>query len=445
MADLPVSEAAGAATRALRWVAASAVPAEGGLAWPPTREPGQEPSDDLYYGAAGVLVAFAEARLSGITEFDGTARAAAGRLRHVAAATARALRAGDSAVLAGTGPALYSGVAGHAVALRIWADVTGDVEAADTAGDVAAAIAAAAAAGSRLSEFNDLLIGEAGILLVLLRLGRPEESRAAAVIADRLVALADWTDGGPAWRARESIGYEMPNFSHGAAGIGFALATAAIALERPDLLTVAQATGERLARLGARPDGTIAVPHSIPLRDPDAAISYGWCHGPCGTLRLFQLLEAADPGQGWADRADASRQAVRRSGLPARPYPGFWDNLGQCCGTAGVGEMALDYYQDTGQAAWLDWAGELAADVLARSTADADGVRWSHTEHRISLPELPPSAGWMQGAAGIAGWLLRLARVRRDAAARRLAWPDRPPGSDPVSPGAPAGTPASAG
>ena len=33
----------------------------------------------------------------------------------------------------------------------------------------------------------------------------------------------------------------------------------------------------------------------------------------------------------------------------------------------------------------------------------------------------------MQGAAGIAGWLLRLARLERDgASARRIWWPDRP-------------------
>jgi lantibiotic modifying enzyme len=424
--DLAGDEPAVAAIQALRWVAAAAVEGDGGLTWPAIRELGLEQCDDLYCGTAGVLVSLSEARLSGITEFDATARAATGRLRHVAAATVRALESGDAGTLAGQELGLYSGLAGQAVALRLWADVSGDLKAADTARNVVAGIAAAAAGGGRLSEFTDLLLGEAGILLMLLRLGGPEDRPAAAVLADRLLAQADWTDGGPAWLARNDIAYEMPNFSHGAAGVAFALATAGMVLERPDLILVAQAAGERLARLGARPDGTIAVPHSIPLRDPKAPVSFGWCHGPTGTVRLFQLLESVSPGEHWAERADAGRRAVRTSGLPARLYPGFWDNLGQCCGTAGVGEMALDAYQDSGDEAWLDWAGELATDVLARSTADAAGVRWSHTEYRVSPPELPPSTGWMQGAAGIAGWLLRLARVRRDAAARRLAWPDQP-------------------
>jgi hypothetical protein len=441
------SEAADAAIRALRWVSRAAVPADGGLAWPATREAGEEPEDSLYAGTAGVLVAFAEARLSGVRDFDETARAAAGRLRHVTAEATRTLQesAPGEGRLAAAGLGLYTGLAGHATALQLWADATGDVLAADAARNTAAGIAALAMRHNRLSDFTEMVIGEAGILLALLRAGGPAERPAAAVIADRLAAQADWTDDGPAWRAGPDVSYEMPNFSHGAAGIGFALAAAGVALDRPDLLTVALAAGERLALLGTRQDGTIAVPHSIPLQDAEAPFSYGWCHGPTGTLRLFQLLDRADPGRVWAGRADGCRRAVRGSGLPARLYPGFWDNLGQCCGTAGVGELALDRYQESGEAGWLDWASELAADVLARGIVDGDGLCWSNTEHRVSPPDLPPWTGWMQGAAGIAGWLLRLGRVQRDAAARRLDWPDRPPGRGTVSRSEPAGTPVSAG
>ena len=313
MADLPGDETADAAVRALRWVAGAAVPADGGLTWPAIRELGLAQCDDLYYGTAGVLAAFAEARLSGVTEFDATARAAAGRLRHVAAMTAAALRSGDAGAPAGTELGLYSGLAGQAVALRLWADVTGDPRAADTAGNVAAAIAAAAAGGGHLSDFNDLLLGEAGILLAALRLCGPADRSAAAVIADRLVAGADWTDGGPAWLARADLTVEMPNFSHGAAGVGFALGTAGIVLERPDLLAVAQAAGERLVRLGARPGGAIAVPHSVPLRDPDAP----------GQLRLVS-------------RADRHAALVPAAGV-GRPGPGLGGTRGR--GPAGRPEQ----------------------------------------------------------------------------------------------------------
>src|ERR1022692_3980008 len=273
------------------------------------------------------------------------------------------------------------------------------------------------------------LAGDAGILLVLLGMGDAAVRPAAAVIGDRLIAQAEWPDGEPDWYANENISCYLPNFSHGAAGIAYALAAASGPLERPDFLGIALSAGRRLVRLGSRADGTLAVPHSVPQQASSAPVSYGWCHGPSGTVRLFDLLDRIRPGDGWADHAGASRRAVRESGLPARLYPGFWDNLGQCCGTAGVGEMALDRYQETGDPQWLAWAGTLAADVLGRCIADEAGVRWSHTEHAVSPPELEPAVGWMQGAAGIAGWLLRLARLQQDGpSAARVWWPDRSSG-----------------
>ena len=421
-------DAAEAARRALRWVAESAVPADGGVSWPETREPGSPLADNLYSGTAGVLVAFAEARVSGIDEFDDSARGAVGRLEILAAALAADLggrtRAAGDDPLSVTELGLYEGLAGHAAALRAWAEAAGDGRAAAAAQAAVAAVAAAATSGRALSPFRDVIAGEAGMLLTMLDLGCEPEP--ATVLAERLAASAVWTDGEPDWYAHPDISYLMPNFSHGAAGIGCALAAAGAALDRPDLVEVAQAAAGRLVRLGTRADGTIAVPTRIPPKEGQGPISYGWCHGPTGTLRLFEQLDRLRPGQGWRQHADSCRRAVRESGLPARLYPGFWDNLGQCCGTAGVGEMALDCYQETGDARWLEWSGTLADDVLERSIADGDGVRWSQTEHRVSPPELPPAVGWMQGAAGVAGWLLRLGRVRRDRAARRLPWPDQP-------------------
>lgn len=419
-------DATEAARRALRWVADAAQPADGGVTWPETREPGSPLTDDLYSGTAGVLVGFAEARLCGIDEFDEVARSAVGRLATVAAAGGAELigraRAAGAGVLSDGELGLYTGVAGYATGLQIWAEAAGDERAATAACAATADVAAAAASGRPLSSWRDVISGEAGILLTLLDLG--SEPQPATVIAERLAASAVWIDGEPDWYAHPDIRYLMPNFSHGAAGIGCALAAAGAALDRPDLTDVAEAAARRLVRLGSQPDGTIAAPTRIPPADGQAPVGYGWCHGPTGTLRLFELLDRLRPGQGWRQHADSCRRAVRESGLPARLYPGFWDNLGQCCGTAGVGEMALDRYQESGDSGWLEWSETLADDVLGRSISDAAGVRWSHTEHRVSPPQLAPSVGWMQGAAGIAGWLLRLGRVRRDRASRRLPWPD---------------------
>lgn len=424
-------EARAAARAALRWVTGAGVAVADGMTWPHTRAPGAPVTDDLYFGTAGVLAALAEARLGGLTEFDDYARAAAGRLRQFAGRPA----GHDQAVCATELEpdtdvpdfSLYTGLSGVAAALRMWALVSGDEQANDAARALARAIAARTAVERRRLRWHDVMSGRAGILLILVTLPGASADRATADLADQLVAEAQWIDGLPDWYPGRDLHVFQPNFSHGLAGIGYALAAGGRALARPDLVEVATLAARRLIQLGTQPDGSLAVPHSIPLADPGAPVSYGWCNGATGTLRLFELLDRTQPGAGWSGYAQACRQAVRSSGLPARLHPGFWDNLGQCCGTAGVGEMALDRYQQTGDKAWLAWAEALAVDVMNRSITDESGVTWSHTEHRLDPPDVEPAVGFMQGSAGIASWLLRLSRVQRDGPdAPRIWWPDRP-------------------
>ena len=322
---------------------------------------------------------------------------------------------------------LYTGLAGIAAALAAWASVTGDQAAAKSASEAVIEIIDAVAAGTG-SGARDIIEGDAGTLVVLAELGGDAARPAATLLADRLVASAIWSDGGPDWMTGPA-GAEIlaPNFSHGTAGVAFALARASTALDRPDLLDIAAAAGQRLISLGLAPDGTLAVPVRIPPKPGWPALAYGWCHGPAGTVRLFQLLAQLQETPVWTDAVAGCLAAIRSSGLPARLYPGFWDNIGRCCGTAGVGELALDRYQETSDPDWLNFADELARDVLSRQIADSAGVRWSNTEFRADPPELPPVVGLMHGAAGIAAWLLRLARVHRDGpGARRVTWPDRP-------------------
>ncbi|HEY0636283.1 MAG TPA: lanthionine synthetase LanC family protein, partial [Pseudonocardiaceae bacterium] len=171
----------------------------------------------------------------------------------------------------------------------------------------------------------------------------------------------------------------------------------------------------------ARPGPGFTVPNAVPPAEDIEPVSYGWCHGVVGTVRLFWVL-------GDLATVDAGLLAARRSGLPRRLRPGFWDNLGRCCGSAGVGEAVLDRYQQTGDPELLAFADELARDILDRAERDDDGTRWRFTEHADGEERLMrPEAGWMQGAAGIAAYLLRLHRVHRDGpAATRLAWPETP-------------------
>ena len=162
------------------------------------------------------------------------------------------------------------------------------------------------------------------------------------------------------------------------------------------------------------------VPHTLPYSTRDVEpVTYNWCHGPAGTSQLFAALAMAGVqdvgGLPVAWLRQQCLEAILSSGVPARLRPGFWDNDGRCCGTAGVGDVLLDAAQDgddqTEAARLLEGARVMGAALAERAVRGQGGACWRFTEHRKDPPLLPPGTSWMQGAAGIAAFLLRLARV----------------------------------
>ncbi|HEY3034097.1 MAG TPA: lanthionine synthetase LanC family protein [Streptosporangiaceae bacterium] len=384
-----------AARRALAWIGSVAAGVDGGLGW---LEDGV-PCDDLYSGTAGVLLGCAEAAAAGL----GTAEVSAGACGRL---LLLARRGPGVATMPDDG--LFSGWAGVTVALRAWSRATGDAAAAEAAAQVTSQIAGRIlAAPDDPARCTDVISGDAGILLALIADDSDTAVRAAHLLASRLVEVAEPGPDGLHWRTVADWEYLMPGFSHGTAGVAYALAGAGRTLHRRDLVRAATRGADALVAAGQHPDGW-GVPLTIPPRAGGPAVNYGWCHGAAGTVRLFLLLNEIDPQPKWQRAIDACLAALRDSRLPARLYPGYWDNLARCCGTAGVGPLLLDRYQATGESTLLDWAGTLAADVVGRALTTAQGVTWSNTEHTRTPPELPPEPGFMQGAAGIAGWLARL-------------------------------------
>lgn len=170
------------------------------------------------------------------------------------------------------------------------------------------------------------------------------------------------------------------------------------------------------------------VPHSDPQLWPEriSRFSYGWCHGPTGDAQLFRYLSGVTRDPQWAELGARCWTTVRRSGVPDRREPGFWDNNRHCCGTAGVLALALDRVMDGGEDG--RFAELLVTDLLERATDDPDGVRWSNIEHRAEMPTLEPRTGWAMGSAGIIIELLRWVRLvsARDSS-YAVRWPDHYP------------------
>jgi hypothetical protein len=260
---------------------------------------------------------------------------------------------------------------------------------------------------------TDVVRGTAGVLLAAVWADAPE---LGSLAADLLLAEAEEVPTGLDWafvpeRFRTDELVRLPNFSHGIAGIASALAVAGIRFARPALVAAATRGAEHLLSLG---DGYV-VPQRIP--PGEEPVSHGWCHGGAGTSLLYRALEragvasvAGEPPREWHRR---SLHGVRTSGLPARLRPGFWDNDGRCCGTAGVGEVFLDAWCHDGAPEDLEFAVRLADALVDRAIVDGPHAYWRFVEHRDEDPLLPPGVGWMQGAAGIAAFLFRVSRALR--------------------------------
>ena len=272
---------------------------------------------------------------------------------------------------------------------------------------------------------NDLTLGTAGVLLGALW-GRRHDVDGAHALAEHAAAVLlaegeqlptglSWEMVSPRFRT-EPGGAQMPNLSHGQAGVATALALAGSELHRPDLVAAAAGGTEHLVSLADVDEHGFVVPRYLPrdFNDQDE-ITHTWCHGGAGTSLLFVALEhagvgavAGEPPGSWHRRC---LHSVRTSGLPARLHPGFWDNDGRCCGTAGVGEVFLDAWRRGGDARDLEFARHLADTLVDRALHEGPHAYWRFVEHHAEDPLLPPGVGWMQGAAGIAAYLFRVARA----------------------------------
>jgi hypothetical protein len=366
--------------------------------------------DSLYAGIAGLAPVLAEV----------------GAHRALSDAE-RALAAGIVARLSGmasvrTEPSLYDGLAGDVTALKLLAPGREQVALRrlaelrtpagwDTTLDVESGFS---------GPFTDLVMGTAGVVLAAAWAGGDHAAEIMSAGGESLLRAADQTEAGLDWRMRPGYRSSTPNYSHGTAGVATALAIAGHVLDREDFLSAARQGAQHLLAVGSLDDDGFVVPHTLPYSQREVEpVTYSWCHGPTGTSYLFAALALAGVEQVGGFEVGTLRQrclhSALTSGIPRRLRPGFWDNDGRCCGTAGVGDVLLDAAQDCldqARGELLLQAAQTMGDALVdRAICDEAGARWQFVEYRQDPPLLPPATSWMQGAAGIAAFLLRLARV----------------------------------
>lgn len=386
---------------AAAWLASLAIESEHGLRWPQSSEIQSSETQrktrvarSLYSGSPGVVLFFAL-----FAEFDVDEERRA-RWRDLAKKGAAQLvhdLEDESWKDAGS----YTGLAGTAFVVdelaRRWQDRT-LASAVDGCIVRLAELAKSSEGGMRWSSVTDIISGSAGTGLFLLHcLDRSRKQRSdravetaerlARGIAKDLASRAIATEHGKMWRMAPGYRRDMPNFSHGTAGVSFFFARAHEVLGEASAGALAQ---QGLAELRARTQNGLIEHH----RPGGEALFYlGWCHGPVGVDNLYRQLGAK------ASSRDAMR-ALLASGIPETRTPGFWVNHGVCCGTAGL----LGFAQSRGHRALAERS---VRAILRGSRQAGKRVSWSHAEHRARPKLLSEQCAWMQGASGIAVRLLQ--------------------------------------
>jgi lantibiotic modifying enzyme len=331
----------------------------------------------LYDGTAGIALFLAE--LHAVAGEEEARRAALGAARAALDATRRA----------DPGPALYTGSLGVALAVARAGRLAGAPELADEA--VALARGAVATDGE-----HDLLAGAAGTIVAALAFGDAELAAALRALGDRLLAAARESDGTLSWPSPSAPGEPgLTGFSHGAAGIGYAL------------LELWAACGHERFRAAA--DGAFGYERGcFDARAgnwPDFRASRGrprgsrrfatfWCHGAPGIalsrLRAHELT--GDPRM----RDEAELALATTGAAVERDLAGGRAGFSLCHGLAGNAEVALAAGDGRGR--------ELAEEVAEFGVrAHAAEGRWRCGIGTGQTPSL------MLGLAGIGRFYLRLA------------------------------------
>jgi lantibiotic modifying enzyme len=386
-----------------RWLQAQGRSTDGGRVWPADpQKPGETPLN-LYSGSSGVVLFFLELhRITGEKAFLEEAREGADYL------LATLPEAFES-----EGPGLYTGIAGVGFVLGEAHRATGDEKYLGGLLETVDLLMGAAytnGKGAEWNEVSDVISGSAGIGLFLLDVEQEIGLEAALTLAvragDRLVERAIAAETGSKWAMSPDVPRLMPNFSHGTAGVAYFLATLYQRTGEKRFLDAALEGGEYLKSIADVADDRCLIFHHEP--DGRELHYLSWCHGPPGTARLFYRLFEITKDPDWMKWVEMSARGTIDSGIPEKRTSGFWNNVSQCCGSAGVAEFFLSLHQITRKPEYLAFARRMNDDALARATRDESGLRFPQAENRTQPDFIQAQTGFMQGAAGIGLWLLRL-------------------------------------
>ena len=428
-----------AAESVAAWLRANSREARSGITWPLAPAEGPDASVNLYSGTPGIVLfllelhhatgdpAYLQQAMDGAFLFQGAYMEGGGW------PAAAGVTPDDPSLF---NPGLYTGVAGAGFTLAEVARASGDETSQFGALLCFDSLTAAAQStdagviwyeGDPSTASYDIISGSAGIGLTLLYAADVMDFPIALEVAEEagrhLISVGRPEGRGLKWPMSENSPRLMPNFSHGTAGVAYFLARLFEVTGDEGFLDAAIQGARYLQAVSqCRDDGCLVFHHEPGGED---LFYLGWCHGPAGTARLFHQLHQQTGEEEWHEWVLKGARGIRNEGVPELRPEGYWNNVSQCCGDAGVGEFFLGLAAETEDPDALAFAKHLGAYLLGEGQTDEDGAHWVQAEHRTRPDFVRAQTGWMQGAAGIGAFLVHLdgAEVGRKP---RFLFPDAP-------------------
>lgn len=265
--------------------------------------------------------------------------------------------------------------------------------------------------------FDELLFGNTGISLFMLYAAsemRVEDAlRVARAQGDRLIQRANRHEGGLSWPMRwDRPEMELPNFTHGAAGIGYFLATLSMMSGERSYLEAAQGAAQHLRTIARRDLGGITFPYGYGNPNWDGVVEIGWAHGVSGTARLFQRLHQMTGEPSMDSTVEDCAAAILRSNAPYEPSPGFESEfpLSRRFGLAGVAEFLISRFRQTAEELYLAQAQDIARHIHEAALPEQVGLVWETPRPAFAENPGEPAryTGYLTGAIGYGLLFLKL-------------------------------------
>ncbi len=321
---------------------------------------------------------------------------------------------------------LYNGLAGVGFALAETAVIAENTELRDQAErtfrrfvDAAdpAEPGAGGGGGARWNEANDVLAGTAGVGLALLyafeQFGDSAFLRMAIRAGDDLLGVAEVLPvGGLRWMRGTETPLDLPNFSHGTAGVGFFMARLGAASGVARFTEAAHGAVAYLDLIADRQQGLLLVPYGVPNEGYATPHDIGWAHGPTGTARLYYELWAETDESEMRNRVEASAQTVVASGIPGPSRDStLWVGpfrIDRRFGTSSAAVFLMDWGSTAQNEIYLESAERVVEDILERATESEEGLFWRLPRYGFQGGEEDGVfTGYFYGVAGLGLTLLQ--------------------------------------